>query len=73
MVQIRKPGNKRNINSGVVSHDAEVRVLLDNGDSNLVRYAINIPNIIMHHLGRKTKCANGGKKRMIKRFARELK
>lgn len=46
IVQIRKPGNKRNINSGVVSHDAEVRVLLDNGDSNLVRYAINIPNII---------------------------
>ena len=44
MVQIRKPGNKRNINSGVVSHDAEVRVLLDNGNSNLVRYAINIPN-----------------------------
>lgn len=35
VVQIRKPGNKRNINSGVVSHDAEVRVLLD-----LVRYAI---------------------------------
>lgn len=44
--QIRKPGNKRNINSGIVSHDAEARVLLDNGDSNLVRYAINIPNII---------------------------
>lgn len=39
-------GNKRNINSGIVSHDAEARVLLDNGDSNLVRYAINIPNII---------------------------
>lgn len=35
-------GNKRNINSGIVSHDAEARVLLDNGDSNLVRYAINI-------------------------------
>ena len=46
VVQIRKPGNKRNINSGIVSHDAEARVLLDNGDSNLVRYAINIPNII---------------------------
>ena len=46
IVQIRKPGNKRNINSGIVSHDAEARVLLDNGDSNLVRYAINIPNII---------------------------
>ena len=46
IVQIRKPGNKRNINSGIVSHDAEARALLDNGDSNLVRYAINIPNII---------------------------
>ena len=46
VVRNRKPGNKRNINSGVVSHDAEVRVLLDNGGSNLVRYAINIPNII---------------------------
>lgn len=35
--------HKRNINSGVVSHDAEVRVLLDNGDSNLVRYARMYP------------------------------
>lgn len=29
-----------------VSEGQEARVLLDNGDSNLVRYAINIPNII---------------------------
>lgn len=28
VVQIRKPGNKRNINSGVASHDTEVRVSL---------------------------------------------
>lgn len=40
IVTVCKPGNKRNINSGIVSHDAEARVLLDNGDSNLVRYAI---------------------------------
>lgn len=37
-LQCRK--DKRNINSGIVSHDAEARVLLDNGDSNLVRYII---------------------------------
>ena len=46
VVQSRETGNKRNINSGIVNHDAEARVLLDNGDSNLVRYAINIPYII---------------------------
>ena len=28
VAQIRKPGNKRNINSGAASHDAEVRVFL---------------------------------------------